>query len=105
MSAGAARIWVKRDASNLSGLAALMRGEGFIGEFIKLAGASIPLDLEVPCVRVVVPEPVAEDLQTGPVKLFDLALQQLNFGHALSLAGVIQDNKAHRLPGNVPWTV
>lgn len=98
MSEGTARIWVKRDASNLPGLPAPMRGEGFIGELVELARTSIPLDLEVPGVRVVIPEPVAESLQTVAVELLDFALQQLNFGHALSLAGVIQDNKTRRLP-------
>ena len=83
----------KRDASNFSGLPALMRGEGFIGKPVELTGASISLNLKVPGIRIVMSEPVAEDLQTGPVKLLDFALQQLNLGHAISLAGVIQDNK------------
>jgi len=93
MSASIARILVRLDASKLSSLAALMRGESFLGELVELARSNIPLNLEVPGIRVIMPEPVPESLQAGPVKLLDFALQQLNLGHPLSLARVILDNK------------
>ena len=73
MSANAARISVRYDASKLSRLAALMRGKSFLGELVELAGASIPLNLEVPGIRVVMLKPIAESLQTGPVKLLNFA--------------------------------
>lgn len=75
MSANAARILMKRDASKFSGLAALVRGKSFLGELAELASASIPLNLEVPGVRVVMLEPIAESLQAGPVKFFNFAFQ------------------------------
>ena len=93
MSASAARISGKRDVSKLSRLAVLMGGKSFLGELVELASASIPLNLEVPGIRVVMLEPIAESLQTSPIKLLNFAFQQLNLGHTLSLAGVFPDGK------------
>ena len=75
MSASAARILVKSDASKLSRLAVLMCGKSFLGELVELSGASIPLNLDVPGVRVVTLEPIAESLQARPVKLPNFAFQ------------------------------
>lgn len=93
MSASNARTWVKRDASKFSGLTASMSGESFSGELVEFASASIPLDLEIPGIRVVMLEPIAEFLQTGSIQLLDFSLEQLNLCHILSLAGVFPDNK------------
>ncbi|OGR60320.1 MAG: hypothetical protein A2X36_07995 [Elusimicrobia bacterium GWA2_69_24] len=70
-----------------------MRGKSFLGELIELAGASITLNLEIPSIRIIMSEPVAENLQTSSIKLLDFAFQQLDLGHTPSLAGVFQNGK------------
>lgn len=60
MSASTSRILMKRDASKLARLSALVRGKRFLGELGELSNASIALNLEIPGIRVVILEPIAE---------------------------------------------
>lgn len=62
-----------------------MSGECFLREFIKLAGACVLLNLEIPGVGIIPTEPVSKSLETGPIQFLNFALQQLNFGHSMSL--------------------
>ena len=94
MRASVARILAMRDASKFSRFAALMRGKSFPRELVEFPDASIPLNLEIPCIRIVPLEPIAESFQARPIKLLNFAFQYLNFGHAFSLAGVVPDRKA-----------
>jgi len=73
MSASVARISEKCDASKFSRLAVLMRSKSFPGKLVEFPSASIPLNLEIPSIRVEMPEPIAESLQASSIKLFDFA--------------------------------
>lgn len=74
-----------RSASKSPSFAAFVGGKGILCDLIELAGAHILLDLNIPGVRVIAAEPVSKCFETGPIQLFDFALQQLNLGHLVSL--------------------
>ena len=73
-----------------------MCGECFLREFIKLTGARVLLNLEIPGVGIKAAEPVSKSFETGPIQLLNFALQQLNFGHSMSLPWECPNGKGHR---------
>jgi hypothetical protein len=72
-------------ASKCPGFAAFVSSQSFLREFIKLAGASVLLDLLIPGIRVIPSEPISKCLEIGPIEFFDFTLQQLNFGRFVGL--------------------
>ena len=74
-----------RSASKCPAFAAFVSSQGFLRERVKLAGAGVLLDLMIPGIRVIPSEPISKCLEIGPIEFFDFALQQLNFGHFISL--------------------
>ena len=86
----------KPNASQVARAPGAVRGEGFFGMGIKLAGVDIPLyrGVELPCVEGLVPR--AKALQLARGELFDGLLDVFGSGHAVSIAFVSETERAVR---------